>query len=434
LLVRITPKQAVLGMCVEGLEDGWLSHPFWRERFVIKTLDDLARVRDGGTNLFIDPERGTSPPALKASHASAKGSSLKLQGSNGSSASASNEAKRRVKNMPKRVSSPPLFGPADKMRAIAVAKRSKAIMSEVFDDCRRGHPVVMPQITSVVQEIANTLDQNSAAFTTVTRLREKDGYTYTHSIAVCALMITMGRAMNATPEEVCHLGVAGMLHDIGKLSIDKAILNKPEALDADEKAIIKLHPEAGHRLLADDPRIPAVALDVCLHHHERLDGTGYPFGLQGDQLTTAARIATICDTYDAMTSNRPYKRGRTPIDAITEMASLPDKVDQHLLFKFMRGIGAFPIGELVRLRSNQLGVIVPTTSANSRPVARAFYNIVDCRFADYVDVTISESFADDQVMSLEEPSERFGQEWSLIKDSVLEGRPLSGRLKGPVSA
>ena len=427
MLLRITPQQARLGMSVEGLEDGWLSHPFWRERFVIRSPEDLARVRNGGTNLFIDVQRGTSPLALEPHPSSVRSAPSLALGAKRAVPSSTGSEKAIPARSPRRVTAPPAFDPTDRAVALAVVKRSTKIISDVFNDCRRGHPVVMPQIASVVKDIAATLDHNSAAFSSVTRLKEKDGYTYTHSIAVCALMITLGRANGATPREVSDLGIAGMLHDIGKLSIDSAILNKAGALDNEERAMIRLHPEMGHRLLATDPQVPSVALDVCLHHHERLDGTGYPFGLQGDQLTTAARVAVICDIYDAMTSNRPYKKGKNPTDAITELETMHDVIDQELLVKFMRGIGVYPVGKLVRLRSNRLAVIMATTSTNSRPAARAFYNVVDGHFLDYQDVILGDSFRDDQVVRIEEPEQRFGEDWSPMEDLIFAGRPIVRR-------
>ena len=419
-------------MHVEGVEGGWLSHPFWRERFVIRSPGDLMRVRNGGTDLFINPARGTRPVAATNSALSTRAASPTLRKPMTVSALAADKARSRPPKMPSRVSSPPVFDPIDKKEAVALAKRSTKVISDVFEDCRRGHPVVLPQIQSVVQDIANTLDKNSAAFATVTRLKEKDGYTYTHSIAVCALMITLGRAMELTSREVFDLGIAGMLHDIGKLSIDPGIISKAGPLDAEERAQIMLHPTAGHRVLSAQTNVPPVALDVCLHHHERLDGTGYPFGLAEDQLTTAVRIAIICDVYDAMTSNRPYKKGKSPTDAIAEMESLAGTIDQDLLFKFMRGMGVFPIGKLVRLRSNRLAIIMPTTASNSLPVARAFYNIVDDHFIDYDDVVISNSFADDQIISPAQVPHLAGDDWPAIKDMILAGK--SWRAKAGVGA
>lgn len=420
--VRITPEQATVGMQVVGLEGGWFSHPFWRQRFIISSPEELVRVKDSGTILFIDTATGARPAVVETSVCPA---SPNLRRPSHASVNARDRSKgNRTRKMPARVSAPAAFDQTDKTRAVALAKRSLKIISDVFDDCRRGHPVVMRQIRSVVQDIANTIEQNSAAFASVTRLRDKDGYTYTHSIAVCALMITLGRETGSSPDEVNDLGVAGLLHDIGKLSIDEAILGKVGPLDAKEMAAIRRHPEDGHALLVALPNIPTVALEVCLQHHERLDGTGYPFGLQGGSVSNAARIATICDIYDAMTSNRPYQKGKLPIDAITEMEGLPGAIDQKILFKFMRSIGVFPIGKLVRLRSNRLAVVIPTTSKNSRLVVRAFFNAVDNHVIEYDDVVIGPSFNNDQVVSLEEPPDQFYEDWSTIRKKILSGRAL----------
>jgi HD-GYP domain-containing protein (c-di-GMP phosphodiesterase class II) len=222
-----------------------------------------------------------------------------------------------------------------------------------------------------------------------------------------------------------------MLHDIGKLSIDTEILCKEGALDEAEKAQIRLHPEAGHRSLASQPNVPPVALNVCLQHHERLDGTGYPFGLSGDQVTTAARIATICDMYDAMTSNRPYRKGMSPIEAITEMETLPGAIDRELLFKFMRGMGVFPVGNLIRLRSNRLALVMPTTSANSLPAARVFYNVPEGHLADYEDVVLTSGFAGDRAICPAEPPAELSGNWPEAKKCILAGLPLERRRPTP---
>ncbi len=135
-----------------------------------------------------------------------------------------------------------------------------------------------------------------------------------HSVAVCALMVALAKRMGMPDDQVREAGVAGLMHDVGKMMIASAVLNKPGRLTRDEFEIIKAHPELGVKILMDTQPVAASVIDVCLHHHEKVDGSGYPHGLKGDQISIFARMGAVCDVYDAITSDRPYKRaGALPI-------------------------------------------------------------------------------------------------------------------------
>lgn len=420
MAIRIKPEQAELGMYVQAFEGGWLSHSFWRAQFVIKSHGDLLRVRSADTDIFIDPARGVAPktqperPVVEPKKSPAS-----------RIASPFLPAPAQSRRLPKRVSGPAAFGKADEARAAALAERSTRIVKEVFDSCRLGRTIPTAQILEVVRDVAETLEQNSTAFASVTRLRAKDDYTYTHSVAVCALMISLARESGASVELVRDLGAAGLLHDVGKLQIDEAILRKPGDLTPEERAQIALHPELGHAMLSAEAGVPAAALDVCLHHHERLDGSGYPYGLREDSITQATRMATICDVYDAMTSHRPYRKGMSPVAALTQMAEMEGQFDQDLLFRFMRSVGVFPAGKLIRLRSNRLAVVMPTAKQGCRPIARAFYDTVETCPIDYADAVISDQFNDDQAVCQEDPTVWFDYSWTTMSSQIIAGVRLA---------
>src|SRR5690606_37008692 len=147
-----------------------------------------------------------------------------------------------------------------------------------------------------------------------------DEYTYMHSVAVCALMAALARTLGLNEAEQREAATAGLLHDVGKMAIPIEILNKPGRLTDDEFRLIMTHPDAGYVMLMRGGLVPNVALDVCLHHHEKFDGSGYPHGLQGDGISLQARMGALCDVYDAVTSDRPYKKGWNPAEAIHRMA------------------------------------------------------------------------------------------------------------------
>lgn len=418
--IRIKPEQAELGMYVDGFPGSWLSHPFWRANFVIKSDDDLLRIRNGGTDLFINPEKGAPVALQKGGHPDRpivepkKVAALHAK-------LAVPSARGQPRRLPKRAMAPPAFGKADEFRAAALAERSTRVVKDIFDNCRLGRTIPTAQILEIVRDIAETLEQNSTAFASVTRLKAKDDYTYTHSVAVCALMISLARELGLSAESVRDLGAAGLLHDVGKLQIDETILRKPGDLTAEERSLIAQHPELGHSMLLAETGVPTAALDVCLHHHERLDGSGYPFGLREDNITQAARIAAICDVYDAMTSHRPYRKGMSPVEALTQMAAMHGHFDRDLLFRFMRSVGVFPAGKLIRLRSNRLGVIMPAAQQGCRPVARAFYDTVETCLIDYEDAVLSDRLNDDQAVCAEDPTVWFANDWAKMSARIISG-------------
>ncbi len=421
MLIRIRPEQAQLGMYIDSLVAGWLSHPFWRESFAIRSHRDLLRVREAGSDLFIDTGRGRGVSPHASSNSSDEIAPRSSSSSGLPKASSATSPERKLINTPV---AGPLFGEADRARATALAKRSATVVRKLFEDSRAGHPLATDEIMAVVGDVANTLEANCAAFASISRLKAKDEYTFIHSVSVCAFMVVLGREANASAETVRHLGVAGLLHDIGKLSIDEAILQKTQGLDDDERAQIARHPELGYTRLASEPGLPPVVLDVCLRHHERLNGSGYPFGLSGEGITPAVRIAAICDVYDAITSTRPYKKGRSPLQAITEMDALDDEFDQDLLFRFMRSIGVYPAGKLIRLRSNRLAIVLQSGLENRQPIARAFYDVVGGRFVDYDDVILGDQLNHDRAITHEAPDAWFTGNWEILRKRVRSGRPV----------
>src|SRR5690606_14238117 len=141
----------------------------------------------------------------------------------------------------------------------------------------------------------------------ILRLKNKNEYTYLHSVAVCTLMVNAARYMGKSEAETRDYGMAGLLHDLGKMGIPDAILNKSGRLTDAEFEAVRNHPEHGYQVLRGSPNVPAMALDVCRHHHEKIDGTGYPFGLPADAISLVSRLGAVCDVYDALTSDRVYK-------------------------------------------------------------------------------------------------------------------------------
>lgn len=418
MLRKIAPDQVRLGMYIHGFEGSWFRHPFWRTRFLLTEAADLEAARVAAVKaVIVDISKGLAPsdPNLAATVA---------------------EHSARVKSKPRRQPEPDYASShideagspsEEKARAGRIVARSKRVMKYVYDEARLGRAVRRADIEGVVEEISSSVRRNAHALIGVTRLKTKDEYTYLHSVAVCALMVNFARHLKLDDQTTYELGMAGLLHDLGKVSIPDEIINKPGGLNDEEFAIVRAHPERGAALLMKSEGVPGPALEVCRHHHEKIDGTGYPYGLEGEAISLAARMGAICDVYDALTSNRAYKAAWTPVEAITNMTSLSGHFDRGLLFDFMRSISVFPVGMLVRLRTNRLAVVLDNGMRASRPRVKAFYSTTDRELISPQIVTINDSWRDDQIISEETPEKWGIDDWPMIKDQLLSNDSNSKR-------
>jgi HD-GYP domain-containing protein (c-di-GMP phosphodiesterase class II) len=225
-----------------------------------------------------------------------------------------------------------------------------------------------------------------------------------HSVAVCALMVALAQQLKLNALDTREAGLAGLVHDLGKAMMPLEVLNKPGALTPAEFAIMKSHPQAGHQMLVEGQGVGPIPLDVCLHHHEKINGRGYPHGLQGDEISLFARMGAVCDVYDAITSNRPYKAGWDPGDSIQKMAqwAKDGHFDEAIFQAFVKSIGIYPTGALVKLKSGRLGVVVEQgTRSLLTPTVKVFFSTKSNEPITPVLLDLSDPKVTDQIVSRE---------------------------------
>lgn len=415
-------------MYIHAFGASWMNNPFWRKRLLIATDADLQLLFDSGIeSVVIDDSRGlgisTSDPSTSDEPSSIVGTAVAWPVDGGPAEPAALSAPDPLLPYP---TSSDGSAPARRRsiltevdRAQDAVDRSKAAVTRMFGEARLGHAIQLDDVAPLVEEIAASVSRDPSAMVKVTRLKTKNEYTYLHSVAVCALMINLARHLGLPEDQVSAIGMAGLLHDIGKMAMPTEVLDKPGALDAGEMQIIRNHPVEGHALLVDSPEITALALDVCLHHHERIDGNGYPFGIRGEDLSIYARMGAICDVYDAVTSNRPYKTAWSPSEALAKMLEWEGHFDPEVLDAFITSIGILPLGALVRLKSSRLGLVVAGNDHEpTLPVVRAFYDIPGQRFVDRELVGTSAATGGDPILKREHGDYWFGENWPGIRDAI----------------
>ncbi len=247
-------------------------------------------------------------------------------------------------------------------------KQTHELVRQQILDARNGRSLDMPATRESVAKITDSIISNPDALLCLSALKKRDEYTYLHSLSVCILSISFGRYLELPEETLLELGFGAFLHDIGKMQIPDSVLNKPGRLDQDEMEIMRKHPEFGIEIVDGSERIPDSSRNVIYSHHERLDGSGYIEGVSGSKINPLTHIVSVCDTYDAIISHRPYKYANSPLDATAELYRTRGRFfDADLVYKFIGFIGVYPVGSLVELNTNEVGVVIENTNDRLRP-------------------------------------------------------------------
>lgn len=309
--------------------------------------------------------------------------------------------------------------PEDILREQTRLKAIKSI-SNTFQKCLCKKKLDVDAVSEVTQDIIDEIMQSRSRMIQLTNIMSFDEYTFSHSVNVCAIATLLGVISDYSPKRLTELALGAILHDIGKIKIPLSILNKKDRLTDEEMQVMKKHSEYGFDLLRATSHLSVVPMHVAFQHHENFNGTGYPRGLKQARIHEYARIVAIADVYDAITTDRPYQKARTPHQAYEIMlADSGNKFDTSLLEVFFENLAIFPVGSFVLLNNNFYAMVIeipeglsftPIIKVIAKPNKTFLKEDLCIDLKEYASIYITRNLTEEETLSLFGKSDYFVKE------------------------
>jgi HD-GYP domain-containing protein (c-di-GMP phosphodiesterase class II) len=387
MLKQIPTDKLQAGMYVDLKGISWLDHSFIGNGILVEDDVTLRKVQAAGwTQITIDTSRGKDLEGDSAMvHASPTDPPATELERNTNTAAVSYQD--------------------ELLTAKGIHEHASEVIREFMHDARAGQLGAVGSVEALADDMVHSILRNSSALVSLTSLKRRDDYTFMHCVSVGIFMIGLGRQLGLDTANLRILGAAGLLHDVGKAYIPLEVLNKPGSLSSAECEIMRAHPRLGYDSLIEAGYTVEPVLDAVLHHHERLDGSGYPEASSGNEISLITRIASVADVYDAVTSQRVYHSALAPSVALRMIRKRAGiDFDSAVAQALIKVVGIYPIGSLVRLSSGYLAVVSEQNALNTaKPKVLAFYSLKKEVYVSPLPVDLAET--DDTIESDEDPAE-----------------------------
>lgn len=283
----------------------------------------------------------------------------------------------------------------DKQQAQAkvMLTEAKDLIRKVLSETFEGKAIEVAPFEALADTMIESVMLDADALKCMSALRSKDAYLLEHSVNVAFLLVTFGKYLQLDRDMLRQMAVGGILHDIGKIKVDNKVLHKPGKLTPEEFEHMKLHQVYALEIMNETTGLSQISKDICLMHHEKLDGRGYPRGLKDDEIPRHGRMSCIVDIFDALTATRCYKEAMSPAAAFKILLSLtPFHLDQQLVYEFIRCIGIYPVGSLVELSDGRIGIVWASKDRDAlHPIVKCFYSLKVKRYTDVAMVDLLKS-------------------------------------------
>lgn len=279
-------------------------------------------------------------------------------------------------------------------QAKEIFNESKNLQKKIFSEALSGSKIDLKPVVEVTNKSVDAIFNSPDSLACMVNIREKDEYLLEHSVAVSVYITIFAHHLKMSKKVVHHLSIGAFLHDLGKIKIPDEILNKPGKLTDEEFTIMKTHANHSIDIIKKTPGISKLSMEVAALHHEKLNGQGYPFQVEGKNIHKYGRMIAICDIFDALTANRCYKDGFTHNKAFSILRELAksNHLDTQLVDEFIQCIGVFPIGSLVQLESKKLAIVEQrNTQDPTNPNVRSFYSVKLNQYLNTQDIDLTKT-------------------------------------------
>lgn len=284
-------------------------------------------------------------------------------------------------------------------KSCAVYDEASETVKKLFSASLGPQSLSAESVNKLAGEITESVLRNEYAITILTRIRHSSTYQWEHAINCAVLICGFGLYLGLKRDTVEQMTLGALVHDSGVAKVSRGVLEKPGKLTQSEMSMVKKHIVWGIELCKREGYDSPIIIDMTANHHERLDGSGYPRGIKEDKISKLAKITAIVDVYDAMTGDRPYKKGEHPLKVFRFLLNKKTQFDQSIVQQFIKYLGVHPVGSLVKLSNGKLAVIIEGNRIDPlKPKVKVIYNLKserminasDCNLA-HEDITIESS-------------------------------------------